>query len=272
MAAIGSTTPPTRWRPRARSIRPLRRAGPQEPRHRGGGLDGFGHSRGADRLLAFQRDFGRAPPGAVLDGRDIGTVIFPDAEVKILVTAAAPERARRRARELQAAGGQGQRGRDPRRYPAPGRARQPAFGRAPASRPGCALARHHAFGYRRGIPGRRRYRRSRPSRPEARLTALPSWRVKPAPPASLLADLRGPTGSEPSFRSRVYAPGPPFDGGAESRQDLSRRDLKVVCGFRRARSGRSSTQIRRRPLSGSIHGHCCRHCRADARGFRRAAR
>jgi cytidylate kinase len=56
-------------------------------------------------LLAFQREFGRAPPGAVLDGRDIGTVIFPDAEVKILVTAAAPERARRRARELQAAGG-----------------------------------------------------------------------------------------------------------------------------------------------------------------------
>jgi len=56
-------------------------------------------------LLAFQRDFGRAPPGAVLDGRDIGTVIFPDAEVKILVTATAQERARRRARELQAAGG-----------------------------------------------------------------------------------------------------------------------------------------------------------------------
>ncbi len=57
-------------------------------------------------LLAFQRDFGRAPPGAVLDGRDIGTVIFPDAEVKILVTATAEERARRRARELQAAGGE----------------------------------------------------------------------------------------------------------------------------------------------------------------------
>jgi cytidylate kinase len=57
-------------------------------------------------LLAFQRDFGRAPPGAVLDGRDIGTVIFPDAEVKILVTATASERARRRALELRAAGGQ----------------------------------------------------------------------------------------------------------------------------------------------------------------------
>src|SRR4051812_6687114 len=37
-----------------------------------------------EALLAFQRDFGRTPPGAVLDGRDIGTVIFPDAEVKIL--------------------------------------------------------------------------------------------------------------------------------------------------------------------------------------------
>jgi CMP/dCMP kinase len=55
-------------------------------------------------LLAFQRDFGRAPPGAVLDGRDIGTVIFPDAEVKILVTATSQERARRRAIELKAAG------------------------------------------------------------------------------------------------------------------------------------------------------------------------
>src|SRR5580698_2473539 len=53
-------------------------------------------------IMAFQRDFGRAPPGAVLDGRDIGTVIFPDAEVKILVTATAQERARRRALELQA--------------------------------------------------------------------------------------------------------------------------------------------------------------------------
>jgi CMP/dCMP kinase len=55
-------------------------------------------------LLAFQRDFGRSPPGAVLDGRDIGTVIFPDAEVKILVTATPQERARRRALELNAAG------------------------------------------------------------------------------------------------------------------------------------------------------------------------
>src|SRR5262249_6417257 len=38
-------------------------------------------------LLDFQREFGRTPPGAVLDGRDIGTIIFPDADVKIFVEA-----------------------------------------------------------------------------------------------------------------------------------------------------------------------------------------
>ncbi len=58
--------------------------------------------RGA--LLSFQRSFARTPPGAVLDGRDIGTVVCPDADVKIFVTATAEMRARRRAAELQAAG------------------------------------------------------------------------------------------------------------------------------------------------------------------------
>jgi len=57
-----------------------------------------------EALLAFQRDFAAAPPGAVLDGRDIGTVICPDADVKIFVIAAPEERARRRAAELKAAG------------------------------------------------------------------------------------------------------------------------------------------------------------------------
>jgi CMP/dCMP kinase len=56
-------------------------------------------------LLAFQRDFGRVPPGAVLDGRDIGTVIFPDADVKVYVDATAEVRASRRAAEIAAAGG-----------------------------------------------------------------------------------------------------------------------------------------------------------------------
>jgi len=51
-------------------------------------------------LLILQRAFGHAPPGAVLDGRDIGTVIFPDADVKIFVDAAPEVRARRRASEF----------------------------------------------------------------------------------------------------------------------------------------------------------------------------
>jgi cytidylate kinase len=59
-------------------------------------------------LLAFQRDFAHHPPpgfeGALLDGRDIGTVVCPDATVKLFVTASAEARAMRRFKELQAAG------------------------------------------------------------------------------------------------------------------------------------------------------------------------
>jgi len=55
-------------------------------------------------VAKFQRDFAAAPPGAVLDGRDIGTVIAPSAEVKIFVTAAPEVRAKRRALELNASG------------------------------------------------------------------------------------------------------------------------------------------------------------------------
>ena len=55
-------------------------------------------------LLDFQRNFGRVPPGAVLDGRDIGTVIFPDADVKLFVDAAPQVRARRRVSEWERAG------------------------------------------------------------------------------------------------------------------------------------------------------------------------
>jgi cytidylate kinase len=55
-------------------------------------------------LLAWQRNFAGTPPGAVLDGRDIGTVICPQAEVKIFVTATPEVRARRRVLELQARG------------------------------------------------------------------------------------------------------------------------------------------------------------------------
>ena len=53
-----------------------------------------------DVLLAFQRTFASQKPGAVIDGRDIGTVVCPDADVKLYVTAGLEERARRRYEEL----------------------------------------------------------------------------------------------------------------------------------------------------------------------------
>ncbi|GLQ33751.1 cytidylate kinase [Amylibacter marinus] len=56
-------------------------------------------------LLAFQRAFSKRPMGAVLDGRDIGTVICPDADVKLFVTASDEIRARRRYEELKNKGG-----------------------------------------------------------------------------------------------------------------------------------------------------------------------
>jgi CMP/dCMP kinase len=55
-------------------------------------------------LLKFQQDFARKDPGTVLDGRDIGTVVCPQAEVKIYVTASPQERARRRHAELAKSG------------------------------------------------------------------------------------------------------------------------------------------------------------------------
>jgi cytidylate kinase len=55
-------------------------------------------------LLAYQRAFAKRPGGAVLDGRDIGTAVCPDADVKIYVTASPQVRARRRTDELTAKG------------------------------------------------------------------------------------------------------------------------------------------------------------------------
>ncbi|MBZ9537799.1 (d)CMP kinase [Modicisalibacter tunisiensis] len=56
-----------------------------------------------EALLARQREF-RQAPGLVADGRDMGTVVFPEAPLKIFLTASAEERARRRWRQLQDAG------------------------------------------------------------------------------------------------------------------------------------------------------------------------
>lgn len=55
-------------------------------------------------LVAFQREFANRSGGAVLDGRDIGTVICPDADVKLFVTASTERRAERRFKELEERG------------------------------------------------------------------------------------------------------------------------------------------------------------------------
>jgi cytidylate kinase len=62
------------------------------------------HPAVRERLLGFQRDFAANEPGAILDGRDIGTVVAPQAPAKLFVTASAGVRARRRWLELTAGG------------------------------------------------------------------------------------------------------------------------------------------------------------------------
>jgi cytidylate kinase len=54
-------------------------------------------------ILGIQRDFAKRKPGSVLDGRDIGTVVCPDADVKLFITATPEVRALRRQKELGAA-------------------------------------------------------------------------------------------------------------------------------------------------------------------------
>jgi CMP/dCMP kinase len=55
-------------------------------------------------LLAYQRNFADQLPGAVLDGRDIGTIVCPDADVKLFITASPEVRAGRRLAELKSNG------------------------------------------------------------------------------------------------------------------------------------------------------------------------
>ncbi|MEP3476847.1 MAG: (d)CMP kinase [Hyphomicrobiales bacterium] len=57
-----------------------------------------------ESLLRYQRDKAETAPGAVLDGRDIGTVVCPDADVKLFVTASSEVRAERRYKELLSKG------------------------------------------------------------------------------------------------------------------------------------------------------------------------
>lgn len=62
------------------------------------------HQAVRQALFERQRAFATQPGGAVLDGRDIGTVIAPEAEVKLFVVASVPARAERRFKEMQAQG------------------------------------------------------------------------------------------------------------------------------------------------------------------------
>ena len=57
-----------------------------------------------EALIEFQRSFAEKKPGAVLDGRDIGTVICPQADFKFYVTASVQARAGRRFKELESSG------------------------------------------------------------------------------------------------------------------------------------------------------------------------
>ncbi len=61
------------------------------------------HGLVREEILGWQRDFQR-PPGLVADGRDMGTVVFPDAELKVFLTANPLERAKRRYKQLNAKG------------------------------------------------------------------------------------------------------------------------------------------------------------------------
>ena len=62
------------------------------------------HAGVREALLAYQRQFAATPPGAVLDGRDIGTVVCPEADGKIYLEAPVEVRARRRVKELRLRG------------------------------------------------------------------------------------------------------------------------------------------------------------------------
>ena len=129
---------------------------PARPGRRRGGLHRGAHPAGAGGPPRLPARFRPPAPGAVLDGRDIGTVVCPDADVKIYVTATPEVRAERRYLEMtrprrarQLRGGAGG-------YPPPRRARCRPRGVAHAARRRRLLAGYQQFGYRSRIRYRRR--------------------------------------------------------------------------------------------------------------------
>jgi cytidylate kinase len=134
------------------------------------------------RCSPLQRAFAGQPGGAVLDGRDIGTVIAPEASAKLFVTASPEERARRRFRELV---GRGETATTrpvtipSRRHPAPRRPRFRPRRRAPSRRRRCGRARHddarHRGRLRRGAGRRRGKAALKPYSATSAPCAVSSW-------------------------------------------------------------------------------------------------
>ena len=114
-----------------------------------------------EALVAFQRSFARRDGGAVLDGRDIGTVICPDADAKLFVTARPSVRAARRHSELERSGHESRLRRRAAGDGAARRPRQRARRRPAAPGRGRGGARHVRHDPRRGPRGRN-HRRRRP--------------------------------------------------------------------------------------------------------------
>ena len=112
-------------------------------------------------LVEKQRAFARTAPGAVLDGRDIGTVVCPDADVKLYVTASAAVRARRRLRDIEGRGGTAEFARNPGRHRAARRARPGPRRLAAAARRRRALDRYVGNVYRSRVSGSQIHRRWR---------------------------------------------------------------------------------------------------------------
>ena len=173
-------------------------------------------------LIDAQRAFAARPGGAVLDGRDIGTVVCPDADVKIFVTASAFTRAQRRALELAKRGERADyaailadiQKRDARDFGEGGSALAAGRGR-------CA-SRYHAARHRGGRRGGGAHRRGR-----ARQGVTPARRSRPRgggssagpfsrggpPRRRLVTPPRGEGASPPAARSRSRCPGAAARGG-----------------------------------------------------------
>ncbi len=110
------------------------------------------HPAVRDVMVARQRALG-AGGGIVMDGRDIGTQVFPGADVKFYLDASQEERARRRHAEAAARGGAPLAGGGPERAPEPGPTGHGAGRRPPHGRAGCGAPRHHRPSARSGRGG-----------------------------------------------------------------------------------------------------------------------